>query len=220
MSGAHGAVPSVAHAEQVIAQVVRQGRPGAGHAAGTDQVDAGNRPGPPGPTPDEVMLQEVTRRYEQLGDEPPKFNIAANDGAHGADGAHTIDRHGPHLPLPSQPGVKTVEGRIFGETGWEKAESKSYKWTDASTMNREVNRYVEGNWQTIRNDLAFDGFHESLFDAGHRVGQGYYNKGMYGVGPRQSEYSETSLVRVRIRVVEGSDPAVAFVVSAFPAGLG
>ncbi|MEU7905383.1 hypothetical protein [Actinoplanes sp. NPDC049118] len=194
--------------------MARQGRAGAG------QVDAGNGGGQHAPTPDESRFQEILRRHGQLGDEPPKFNIAANDDAHGADGAHTIDRHGPQLPLPRQPGVKTVEGRIFGETGWGKAESRSYKWTDPSTMNREVNRYVQQNWQTIRDDLAFDGFHENLFNAGHRVGQGYYNRGMYGAGPRQSEYGETSLVRIRIRVVEGSDPAVPFIVTAFPAGLG
>ncbi len=116
--------------------------------------------------------------------------------------------------------MRTVEGRIYSETGWDKAASKSYKWTDVGTMNREVNRYVRENWQAIRDDLAIDQFHEGLSDAGHRVGQGYYNKGMYGAGPRQAEYGETSLFRVRIRVVEGSDPAVPFIVSAFPAGLG
>lgn len=208
------AVGSVAQAQELIAQVARRGRAGAAHD------DAGGGSAPHGPAPDEIALQEILRRHEQLGDEPPKFNVSANDDAYGDEGAHTIDRHGPQLPLPRQPGVKTVEGRIYGETGWGRTESKSYKWTDPSTMNREVNRYVRENWQTIRDDLAFDGFHENLFDAGHRVGQGYYNKGMYGAGPRQAEYGETSLVRVRIRVVEGSDPAVPFIVSAFPAGLG
>jgi len=221
--GIQGAATSVDQAHQGIAQVAGLGRAGAGRnvaGSGTDHGGSGNDSGTHGPTPDDILLQEIVRRHEQLGDEPPSFNIATNDDAHGAAGAHTIDRHGPQLPLPRQPGVKTVEGRIFGETGWDRTESKSYKWTDASTMNREVNRYVRENWETIRDDLAFDGFHESLFDAGHRVGQGYYNKGMYGAGPRQAAYGETSLVRLRIRVVEGSDPAVPFIVSAFPAGLG
>ncbi|UQU63443.1 hypothetical protein COUCH_31195 [Couchioplanes caeruleus] len=87
-------------------------------------------------------------------------------------------------------------------------------------MNREINRYVVENWATIRSDLAVDEFHEGTFNADHRVGLGYYNKGMYGAGPREAEYGETSLVRVRIKVVPDSDPAEPFVVSAFPAGLG
>jgi hypothetical protein len=215
--GAPVRATSVAQLEDAVALVAQRGRAGAGQ-----RVARGEEPGPAirEPTPEEIQLQQIQRRHEQLGDEPPKFEIRANDDVHGGDGAHTIDRHGPHIPLPRQPGVKTVEGRIFGETGWRKAESRSYKWTDPSTMNREVNRYVRENWARIRDDLAFDERHDGLFDAGHRVGQGYYNKGMYGAGPRAAEYGETSLVRVRIQVVEGSDPAVPFIVTAFPAGLG
>jgi hypothetical protein len=87
-------------------------------------------------------------------------------------------------------------------------------------MNIEVNRYVRENWTAIRDDLAFDGFHDGIADAGHRIGEGYYNKGMFGAGPRAAAYQETSVFRVRIRIVEGSDPPMPFVVSAFPAGLG
>jgi hypothetical protein len=88
-------------------------------------------------------------------------------------------------------------------------------------MNREVNRYVRENWPRIRDDLAIDGFHENLFDAGHRVGEGYYNKGMYGSRPlvrrctaKPASYGSASrspLVRIR------REP---FIVSAFPAALG
>ncbi|MCO8274719.1 hypothetical protein M1L60_29395 [Actinoplanes sp. TRM 88003] len=112
--------------------------------------------------------------------------------------------------------MQTVEGRIYGDTGWGKQASGSCKWTDVGTMNREINRYVRENWAAIRDDLAFEQYHEGLSGAG----QAYYNKGMFGAGEREAEYSETSLFRVRIRVVAGSDPAVPFVVSAFPAGLG
>jgi len=210
----------MAQAEHELRSVVEQGRVGAAHGA-AHESESGE--GEPAGTPDDIQLQEIMRRRELLGDEPPKFNIADNDDAHGDHGAHTVDRHGPQLPLPRlPPGVetKTVEGRIYGDWGWGKAESKSYKWTDHTTMNREVNQYIQEQWQMIRDDLAIDGFHESLFDAGHRVGQGYYNKGMYGAGPRHAEYGETSLVRVRIAVVEGSDPPGPFVVTAYPAGLG
>jgi hypothetical protein len=160
------------------------------------------------------------RRHAQLGDEPPKVNIVDNDAAYRANHAHTIERHGPDIPLSRDPSTKTIEGRIYGDAPWREPVSGSYRWTDSSTMNREVNRYIRENWPEIRDDLALDEFHEKLFDAGHHVGLGYHNKGMYGAGPRQAVYGVTSLVRIRIRVVPGSDPATPFIVSAFPAGLG
>lgn len=86
-------------------------------------------------------------------------------------------------------------------------------------MNRTVNDYVERNWDRIRDDLALEGAHDSSFDAGHRVGQGYYNDGMYGAGPRNSHYSETSFVKVRIRLVPGADPPELFILTAFPQGI-
>jgi hypothetical protein len=197
---------------------MERGRAGAGRNAA---VGDGDTPASTGrPPADDAKLAAIIRRHEQLGDEPPKFNIAANDAAHKTEGAHTNDRHGPDIALPRASDEKTVEGRIYGDPPWGKAVSASYKWTDPSTMNREINEYIRKNWATIRDDLAFTDFHESTFDAGHRVGQGYYNKGMYGAGPRQAEYGETSLVRVRIGLVEGSDPAEPFIITAFPAGLG
>ncbi len=63
------------------------------------------------------------------------------------------------------------------------------------------------------------GVHEGRYDAGHRVGEGFLNGGMYGFGPRRAQYTPTSLVRVRIRMVPGSDPAQPFLVSAFPTGI-
>ncbi|PRY20563.1 hypothetical protein [Pseudosporangium ferrugineum] len=158
-------------------------------------------------------------RYDRLGDEPPRFTIAGNDRAHGDIGAHTIDRHSPDIPLPRDPGAKTVEGRIYGDTGWDRPESWSYRWTDPSVMNRTVRDYVRDNWEAIRSDLAMFDTHEGRFDARHRVGEGYYNSGMYGAGPRAARYAETSFVVVRIKVVPGSDPPQPFIVTAFPSGL-
>lgn len=86
-------------------------------------------------------------------------------------------------------------------------------------MNRTINDYVERNWDRIRDDLALDGAHDGTFDAGHRVGQGYYNDGMYGAGPRNSHYAETSFVKIRIRLVPGSDPPESFILTAFPLGI-
>ena len=208
----HG-VRSVAQAEEATARVAQRGRPGASGRSGPS--NSGGRSPPPELRPGDLELREAMRRYEQLGDEPPRFNIARNDAAHGS--AHTLDRHGPDIPLRRDLGTQTIEGRIYGDTGWGNPENRSYQWTDHTTMNREVNEYVRNNWETIRSDLAIARVHEGSFDAGHRVGQGYYNTGMYGAGPRQAQYSETSVVKVRIRLVPGSDPAQPFVVSAFPA---
>ena len=166
------------------------------------------------------------RRREQLGDEPPRFNIAANDAAYGTHGAHTDARHGPNIPLERDRGQlstedpqPTIEGRIYGDRPWPKAENWSYRWTDSTTMHRTVNDYVERNWEQIRDDLAFNGAHDSSFDAGHRVGQGYYNDGMYGAGPQNSRYSETSYVKIRIRLVPGADPPEPYILTAFPLGM-
>jgi hypothetical protein len=159
------------------------------------------------------------RRHDQLGAEPPRFDIAANDATYGSHGAHTDGRHGPSIPLPRDSNQQTIEGRIYGDQPWRNPENWSYRWSDPSTMNRTVNDYVERNWDRIRDDLALEGAHDSSFDAGHRVGQGYYNDGMYGVGPRNSRYAETSFVRVRIRLVPGSDPPEPFILTAFPLGI-
>jgi hypothetical protein len=158
-------------------------------------------------------------RYDQLGSEPPEFTMAHNDRNHGADGAHTMDRHGPAIPLPRDPGAKTIEGRIYGDTGWDRPESWSYRWTDPSTMDRTVRDYVREKWESIRSDLAMFESHEGRFDAGRRVGEGFYNSGMYGAGPRAARYAETSFVTIRIKLIPGSDPPEPFVVTAFPAGL-
>jgi hypothetical protein len=178
------------------------------------------------PLSQEAELAEVMRRYELLGDVPPKFDIAENDVRYLAEGAHTLDRHGPDIPmerdpaLSHDPAAKSIEGRIYGDAPWRNAENRSFKWIDASTLKREINGYVQQNWEVIRSDLAMQKQHLAFFDAGHRVGHGYYNKGWYGAGSRQAVYAETSLVRIRFRIDENTDPPQAFILTSFPAGLG
>ncbi|MEU8817840.1 hypothetical protein [Actinoplanes sp. NPDC048796] len=193
-------------AHDQLAEVALAGRP---RAAQTPSAS---------PTAGDVELAEVMRRYEQLGNEPPRFNIAENDAAHRR--AHTIDHHGPDIPLERHLGPRTVEGRIYGDGEWGDAVNASLRWTDPSTMHREINGYIQRNWSRIRDDLALERSHDGLFDAGHRIGEGYYNNGMYGAGPRQAEYTTTSLVRIRIKLVQGSDPAQPYLLTAFPAALG
>jgi hypothetical protein len=200
---------------QATERLLQKGRPST--AAGRANPDGGT----PTPTahPQRVELQNIMRRYDLLGDEPPKFKIAANDDAHKVDGAHTIDRHGPDIPLRRDPSMKTIEGRIYGDHGWRSTENWSIQWTDHTTMNREINQYVQQNWTKIRSDLAMESQHVGAFDAHHRVGVGYYNNGMYGAGPRQAQYGAASLVRITIQLAEGVDPPQPFILTAFPAGM-
>ena len=195
--------------------------------AGHDPSIAADPAGAARPRSEQEKLDEIMRQYDLLGEEAPRFNVEKNDQLHHPDGAHTIERHGPDVlldppdqPDPQNPVVRTIKGRIFGDKPWKNPENKSYQWTDSSTMNRTINRYIEQNWESIRSDLALRGRHNASFDAGHRVGRGYYNKGMYGTGPRAAEYGETSLVRITIKLVEDSDPPEAFILTSFPAGLG
>jgi hypothetical protein len=196
---------SIAEAQTWIESAARQGR-----------ASANEGPFPsPATRSDDIALQTIMRQYEQLGDQPPTFNVARNDAAHSR--AHTIDRHGSDIPLQRDLSRKTIEGRIYGDGhGWRNPENRSYRWTDPITMTREINKYIQENWENIRSDLAIARVHEGASDAGHRVGQGYYNKGMFGVGPREAQYSETSVFQIRIRLVPGSDPPEPFIVSAFP----
>jgi len=156
---------------------------------------------------------------EKLGDEPPTVNVARNDALYRGQKAHSLDRHGPDIPLHMIPGTKTIEGRIYNDTGWQRAENQSFRWTDHTTMNRAINDYVQRNWERIRNDLAEDGSHEDVYDAHHRIGEGFVNKGMYGAGPRQSQYATTSMFKVRIKLVPGSDPPEPFLLTAYPVGI-
>jgi len=203
----------VAEGQQHTLQVLQGGHP----RTGGDGVRGDAAPTARDPLPEEPEDAHAMRIYDQLGAEPPKIDVALNDAAHSR--AHTIERHGPDLPVRQQAGVRTIEGRIYGDHGWDGAENQSFKWDNATVMTREINEYVQRNWENIRSDLALKGFHRAEFNAGHRVGEGFLNGGMYGFSTRQAEYMSTSLVRMRIRLVPDADPARLFLVSAFPAGI-
>jgi hypothetical protein len=208
-SGGRGA-GSLAEAQEKTVTIAQRGR--VGESRQTPTVSAAR------PTADDIQLVSWQDRYTKLGDEPPRFNVARNDAAHSR--SHTVERHGPDIPLQRDPAEKTIEGRIYGDTGWPASQNGSFKWNDPSTMNRTINDYVRSNWEQIRYELATDGLHVNVFDADHAIGTGYVNKGMYGAGPVQSRYAVTSTVRIRIQVVPGTDPPVPFIVTAFPTGLG
>ncbi|MDI6105707.1 hypothetical protein QLQ12_44720 [Actinoplanes sp. NEAU-A12] len=155
-------------------------------------------------------------RYDELGDEAPEFDLIRNDLEHCGRGAHTLDRHGPDIPLRRTAGAKTIEGRIYGDPPWRGRVSRSYQWTDLPTLNYAVNTYVRRRWTVIRIDLARRHCHVGLADAGRLVGQGYDSTGVLGRGPERARYREVSQFKVCIRLPPKADPAVPFILSAFP----
>ncbi|GIF21329.1 hypothetical protein BJ973_005223 [Actinoplanes tereljensis] len=209
---------SVAEAHDRVLAALKRGRIGESHqtTSGTAETTAPPRP----QTPDDLELSAWEDEYAKFGDEPPKFNLAANDQAHQGHNAHTLDNHGPDALLRRDPSQQTIEGRIHNDTGWGKAANGSFKWIDHTTMHRAINKYVRENWEQIRNNLAIDGEHSDVFSAGHAIGEGFVNKGMYGAGPREAQYSVTSTVRILIRVAPGTDPPEPFILTTFPSGLG
>ena len=77
---------SVAEGEQFTLQALQQGR-----------VRENEPVTRPAGTADDPHLAHALRVYDQLGTDPPKIDIALNDAAHSR--AHTIERHGPDVPL-------------------------------------------------------------------------------------------------------------------------
>ena len=171
----------------------------------------------------EIELRATMNIYEGLGERPPGFEIRGHDAANRANGAHTIERHGSDIPLrkgDAPPGSATVQGRVHGDPPWGNPQNWSYKWTNDATMNRVVNDYVSRNWEAIRSDVATGRPHEAHFNVGNAVGEGFYNSGMMGTGPRVSVYHRTSYVTITIELVPGSVPPRVFVVRVFPRGRG
>lgn len=167
----------------------------------------------------ELEMREIVATYERLGDVPPTLDLSANDNQYATNGAHTIERHGPQIPLDRNPSVRTIEGRIYGDPPWPGPENWSYRWSDPATMNRTVNNLIRENWETIRSDLAMYGRFRGAFDFGRVIGEGYFNSGMHGTGPRQATYAPTAFVQLTLRLVPGSDPPEMFIVTAYPSGV-
>lgn len=160
-------------------------------------------------------FQEM-RRYRQLSDEPPYFDLIRNDADHGHRGAHTLERHGPAISLRRQAGAKTIEGRVHGDPPWRTMVTRSYQWTDLRTLNCAVNAYVRQNWTAIRKGLASRHGHDGVSDAGCRVGRGYDGSGVPVTESRQARYREVSQFKVCLRLVPNADPPVPFILSTFP----
>ncbi len=211
----------------------REGGEGEGGGDGYDpstrtrqELEADRNPDPrPGETPEQaaerarLAEEEILRRsveiYDQLGEEPREVNVQAEESLH-AD-AHTMERHGPDIPLRrgDNPGGRTIEGRIFGDTPWGGQSNASARWLSHSKLHQVVNNYIRGNWEAIRSDLALNGRHSNSFDAGSAVGEGFVNGGSFGQGPRTAVYARTSLVRITIVLDAGSPPSF-HIITTFP----
>jgi len=171
----------------------------------------------------EIELRRVMGIYDELGERPPRINIEANDAEHAGDGAHTLERHGPDIPLEraDAPAGRTIEGRIFGDAPWDRPENWSYRWLDSSTMNRTINDIIRANWEQIRSDLAQHGEFNGTFDAGKAVGDGFFNERQALPGGRAApvaKYGVTGYVFLRLVLLAG-EPARFFVETAYPSGL-
>jgi hypothetical protein len=178
----------VAHGQQITSEFAQRGRAGAG--------SSGSSSTPRQVRPEDVELNRMLATYDKLGDQPPNFKVPKNDDLYQDQGAHTMKHHGGDVPLRHTPGTRTIEGRLYGDHGWRRRENKSFRWTDHHTMNRTINDYVSRNWETIRSDLAMTGVHRRTFDAGHRIGEGFVNDGMFGAGPVKPRYMTTSFEEV------------------------
>jgi hypothetical protein len=153
-------------------------------------------------------------RYGSLGDEPPEFDLVRNDAKHRARGAHTLDRHGPGIPLQRMAGAMSIEGRIYGDPPWSRRVTRSYQWTDLAILDGAVNAYVRRNWAAIRIDLANRCRHDGVADAGRVVGRGYESSGTKDAG--RARYREVSQFRVCIRLISKLGTAVPFILTTYP----
>jgi hypothetical protein len=171
---------------------------------------------------EEEILQRWQRTYDALGEQPRRVNVRENDNANRGNGAHTIERHGPEIPLrrtDAPAGNRTLEGRIYGDPPWPQRANWSYKWLDESVMNRAVNEHIRANWDLIRQSLAVDGTYEATFDTGNAVGEGFFNENIARPQPPNAVYHQTSNVTLTLRLIPGNPPTF-FIVRAFPAGAG
>ncbi|MCA9538852.1 MAG: hypothetical protein KC620_08185, partial [Myxococcales bacterium] len=162
---------------------------------------------------------DLEHLIDALGEAPPKLDLRAHELQYPR--AHTVERHGPDIEYhrgDPQAGPRTIEGRIHGDAPWPTVENWSYQWTSHRAMNDTVNRLLREHWEEAKYLLATHPRPELTLDAGRAIGQGFFNSGMYGAGPRAGVQHQTSFVRIRLRLLR-RDPPDWFVETAFPIGL-
>jgi hypothetical protein len=162
---------------------------------------------------DAELLRRAPEIIDALGENPRRVNPRLEDVVREPDGAHTTGangRHGADFPLRrvDNPGGNRIEGRLFGDPPWRRAERASMRWLSDSIMVRVINEYLRANWDQIRIDLALNGEHEDGGGAGSAIGEGFVNSGT--LAAPQPTFSVSSLFTIRLRLLPG--PPVDFFV--------
>jgi hypothetical protein len=173
----------------------------------------------PGETPDQALDRAIraeaemeARRSAALPERPPSIDMATQEGP-----GHTLERHGPDIPLEREldangnpTGTRTIEGRIYGDPDWPMRANKSSRWSSMLRLNQVVNRYLRANWEAIRGDLIRRAEHENTFDAGGPVGDSYINTrfGQPGgaANPEPALIPNVGRVTIVIRYDPGATP--------------
>jgi hypothetical protein len=198
--------------------------------------------------PPRIDMRENDARYGSLERHPahttgeqgrhdPNMPLRRSDAEPIPTGRYRQLPDGRFVPEPSDQYPRTVEGRVTGDAPWEgRRQNFSTRWKSDADMNREVNKYMNDNWERIRLDLAdgekgyaHEGFGWARNEDGSRtmIGEGFANKnqgftnppGVPNVPPGrpEPEYFETDSYRITIRV-DPNDPSKPFVVRAIPEG--
>jgi len=128
-------------------------------------------------TPD---LAELGRQVEMLAVDWLDYDASDEYASGAADLLQTIEKLLPAYAAEVQPLLRCAM-RLLGQA---------------------VN-VTEGDAYSITESASQAWEHRGGFDAQHRVGEGYYNSGMYGAGPRASRHTVTSMVTIRIQLVPG-----------------
>lgn len=164
-----------------------------------------------------AATDELARRAETLlPEQPRRVNVRGEEGNH--PDSHTTERHGADIPFrrADAPGARTIEGRIFGDPPWPRAENASLQWISDAVMNNVVNQIIAENWASIRQELVMFGeASREGVETGNLAGKGFVNENAGGFGPRSAVEIRTSKVTIRLAFDAGPPPDF-HVITAFP----
>jgi len=174
---------------------------------------------PPGGTKEEAT-PPVTGKVPELPENPPRIKISKNDARFGnleQNAAHTLERHGPEIPLrrtDAPPGARTIEGRLFGDPPWPRRENNSHRWKNKGKLDDLINEYIQKNWDELRVKFRTTDEHKVDLDAKQAIGEGFVNAAPGAAEPKPV-YQQTSRLTIRLRFFAGPPPEI-YVHTAFP----
>lgn len=150
---------------------------------------------------------------------PHAVDLVANDRANAT--AHTLDRHGPRIPLERIPNRKTIEGRLWGDAGWARKGNKSFRWKSLGMANRLLTQHVKSNWKAVNRQLKASARYSTTVSAGTTVGEGFINVRPLGVAGRAemdpiAQAYTANQFRITLLVVNRGSGKDWYVETAFP----